>query len=159
MALPSLSFRIPQSEINRIRKELEKVQALVDPSFRGASAGSVTRYALNRTGTVARKILRNSTPRASGELRSSVKGKIFKTKYGLSYRAGWTKRLVVRFQKPLAIEFGTKHRGSMRVVSGALTKAAGSNAKKLAKVFLEQLDKRISTLAAKANARARIRKF
>ena len=153
MALPTLSFGVDQSEINRIRKELGKIQALADPSIRGASAGSVVRYALNRTGTVARKILRNSTPTASGNLRRSVRGRIFKTGNGLSYRAGWSKRSIERFQKPLAIEFGSRGMPARRIVSKSLEKSAGANGKKLIKIFLDRMKSRTAALSVKANSK------
>ena len=169
MALPDFSVGIPQREITRIQKELDKVQALADPSFRGASAGSVTRYALNRTGTVARKILRSSVPvggagrrssqgrflkQTGGGLKKSVGGRVIKTNNGLVYKAGFERKKLRRWQQAVALEFGTSYVSPRRYVSRALQKAAGSSGEKLRKIFVQEMDKRIARLIVNANRKS-----
>ena len=154
MALPDFSVGIPQREITRIQKELDKIQALADPSFRGASAGSVTRYALNRTGTVARKILRNSVPSVSGGLKKSVGGRVIKTNNGLAYKAGFDRKKIRRWQQAVALEFGSTYIAPRRYVSLALQKAAGSSGEKLRKIFVQEMDKRIARLIVNANRKS-----
>ena len=155
MALPSLSVGITQRELNRLSRELGKIQALADPNFRGASAGSVARYALNRTGTVARKILRNSAPLDSGGLRRSVHGRVIQTGDGLIYKAGFQRKRLRRWQQAMALEFGARKTRPRRLVATALAKSAGDSGEQLAKIFIQEMDKRIARLARNANAKAR----
>ena len=157
MALPDFSVGIPQREINRIQKELDKLQELVDPNFRGASAGSVTRYALNRTGTVARKILRNAVPSVTGTLKRSVQGRVIATGDGLVYKAGFARKKLPRWQQAVALEFGTQYMSPRRYVSRALEKAAGSSGEQLRKIFVNEMNKRIARLVVNANRKAKTR--
>lgn len=147
---------IPDRERRRIERELDKIRGLADAGVRGTSSGSVARYALNRVGGQARKALRQGTPKRTGRLRRSVRGRVDRGRGGqLWYRAGYARKLLDRFQQALAIEWGARGTRPVRAIRRALDTAAGRDGGKFRSLFVDEMQRRIRQLALKANAGAR----
>ena len=162
--IPTPGGGISKAELQRVEMELRQVQLLADGSLRGTSAGSVTRYALTRVGATARKAVRRSTPRRKGVLARSTRGRVYKRRRGgvLDYRVSWRADYLRQHgRSPLqavAIEFGTVHVRGLRVIARALAEAAGLNGDVLVRAFVDEMNRRIAQLTAKANARAAARR-
>lgn len=149
---------LTEAESRRIAGELDKITALAHAGVRGTSPGSVTRYALTRVGTRARKSLRQRTPQRTGELRKAIQGKVHSSRTKqLWYRAGFNRRKVARWQKVIAIEWGTSRMAPRRLITKVLTETVGRDGRVLKEEFVREMEKRIADLAAKANAQARQR--
>ena len=170
--IPTVDVRVSVQELKRIEGEMLKMQALADPSQRGTSAGSVVKYALNRSGRQALTAAKRRVPRGTGPLKPQNKGRprvrlaravrgkieLDRRLRQLWFRAGYQKRLVNRFQQSLAIEFGTRFINRREPLKRGLDDAIGITGERFKRLFVTEMQKRINALAAKANAGARARR-
>ena len=155
MPLPSPNAKVlPDAERVRITKELDKIASLADAGVRGTSPGSVTRYALNRVGGVAKRTVRRETPKRTGTLRQAIGHLIViqRPQTQLWYVTGYLRTKGARFQQILAIEHGTKYVSPRRIVSRAFKSAVGTGGSIFLNDFVAEMNKRIAVLAAKANS-------
>ena len=150
------------NEVRRINRELRNVAKLADSGIRGTSPRNVVRYVLGRIGARARKSLRRRTPTGHRPivpegrvaLKRTVRGGVAKGRAGrVLYRAGYSRKLIGRFQQGLAVEHGTQRMRSQKHISDSLDEAIGPGGIKYRRLFIEEFDKRIGVLFSKANAR------
>ena len=159
MPLPTLAIDGLDREVNRIAKELQKLQGEVaGTELRGTSTRSVHRHALARVGGQVRSKIRSTTPRRTGRLAASTRGRFrSNTRPGkLVYQSGWNTAVLTsrggRWQQAVAQEHGTKHVRGSDAVQRALRTVAGSDGQRLIAEYLRELEKRVKALVAKANA-------
>jgi len=159
MTLPLPAVAGIDSEVRRIANELEKLQAEVaGTELRGTSSKSVHRHALARIGAQARVKVRANTPRRTGRLAASTRGKFrANSRAGkLVYQSGWNRSVLEarggRWQQAVAMEHGTRHVRGSGAVQAALRAVAGSDGQRLVAEYLRELEKRVKALVAKANA-------
>jgi len=157
--IPTIAGGTPQLEINRIARELDRLQAeVIGTQLRGTSAKSVHRHALARVGAQVRSKVRATTPRRTGFLASTTRGKFRKSsRFGrLVYQAGWDREVIEgrggRWQQAVANEHGTARMRGSDTIKRALVQVAGSDGQRLIAEYLRELEKRVKALVAKANA-------
>ena len=164
--MPSYFSRLGLSsgEVRRINRELRNVSKLAGVGIRGTSPRNVVRYVLGRIGARARKALRSRTPvgrrpivpQGRIPLKRTVRGGVAKGRDGrVLYRAGYTRKLIGRFQQGLAVEHGTQYMRPQKHISDSLDEAIGPRGKRYRELFIQEFDKRIASLFDKANARRR----
>ena len=157
MALP-----IPDGNANdfvRMGREIEKIQQLaVAGGRRPPTSGSVIRKAVRKSGAKVRIKARRLTPsgkrKSKGKkLRSALKGLAYTAKRRpiAGYRVGYGRSEDLRFQKSLAIQYGTKRVKAQNPIGRAIeeTNAGATLVNDIAQNMATEIDK----LAAKFNAR------
>ena len=153
------------AERRRITAELNRIKELGLAGIRGTSQRSVTRFAISKFGAEARKKIRGTTPRRTGQLARATKGAIGRArsgpigKYQVWYRAGWTYGGISRFQQGLAVEYGLKTRSypATRVIRRALSDTIGAGGARFKREVIRLMHQRIDALARRANTRGRAR--